>query len=451
MSSVISETRPHRKQAPMVKGLPIVGSLKPMLENPHAFIAKAYKKHGEIFRFKVAHRDYIVLSGVDATRFLAGEGKDYFGVDGFWGKAFEYMQCPHGIVGVDGEIHQHQRNLMKPLLSQAAFKDRVNELAEPVSSIIQNHQSAKLEVGPITRHMISNQIGFNLQGIKPDYDDVVEFIYYFSGVMNVFGLRKWPKLMLKTPRFLKAKKIANDHSKQAIKTAEQKTDAEKKQCPHYLDTILPELRRHPEWYGVGEEEMHGTLPFIAALDTVASTMGFMLKRLLENPELKKRVQAEVDLVFSKGIPDLETLLAMEDLNGLVKETLRLQPTGFGITRTANQNFEYKGYPIKKGQDILLFTTADHLNSQYFPKPRKFDIERYREPRREHKQAVYAPYGKGPHMCLGAGMAEIMMPLNIGLMLYNWQISSACNLSKVKLTFNPAPVLSNNFRIKIKTR
>ena len=177
----------------------------------------------------------------------------------------------------------------------------------------------------------------------------------------------------------------------------------------------------------------------------------MLKRLLENPELKARVQKEVDEQFSKGIPDKETLLSMYDLMGLVRETLRLQPTGFGITRTATQDFTYKGYDIKKGQDILLFTTADHLNADYFPSPHRFDIERYREPRKEHKQAVYAPFGKGPHMCLGAGLAELMLPLNMGLILYHWDIKAACDLKKVKLTFNPAPVLSNNFTIQVQQR
>lgn len=439
------------KTIPIVKGLPILGSVIPMLENPHQFIAKNYKQHGEIFRFKVAHRDYVVLSGVEATRFLTGEGRAYFGMDGFWGKAFEYMECPHGFIGLDGEIHQHQRNIMKPMLNQAAFANRIEGLAEPVESIVKD-TSGIANVGGSARHMISNQVGFNLQGVKPDYKDVEQFIYYFSSIMNVYGLRKWPELMLKTPKFLKAKAVAKNFSRHVIEHADKELNTEKSaSCPHYLDVMLPALREKPEWYGKGEEELHAFLPFVASLDTVASTMGFMLKRLLENPDLMARVQKEVDENFSNGIPDKESLLSMQDLMGLVRETLRLQPTGFGITRTATQDFKYKDYEIKKGQDILLFTTADHLNEAYFPDPKRFDIERYREPRNEHKQAVYAPFGKGPHMCLGAGLAELMLPLNMGLILYHWNLKPACDMKKVKLTFNPAPVLSNNFKISVQQR
>jgi cytochrome P450 len=177
----------------------------------------------------------------------------------------------------------------------------------------------------------------------------------------------------------------------------------------------------------------------------------MIKRILENPDLYQRIQTEVDEVFSKGIPDSETLLAMNDLNGLYRETLRLQPTGFGITRTATKNFVFKGFQVYKGEDVLIYTTAEHRNEQYFPDPLKFDIERYREPRNEHRQAAFAPFAKGPHACLGAGMSELMGPLNMGLILYNWDLKPACDLKKVKMTFNPAPVLSDNFKIKITRR
>ena len=105
MSQTDTPSRP-----PMVKGIPLLGSLRPMVKNPYEFTLKAYQAYGECFRFRVAHRKYVVMAGIDAGRFLAGEGKRYFGVEGFWGKAMEFMKSPHGVTGVDGEIHQYQRD-----------------------------------------------------------------------------------------------------------------------------------------------------------------------------------------------------------------------------------------------------------------------------------------------------------------------------------------------------
>ena len=348
------------------------------------------------------------MAGIDAGRFLAGEGKHYFGVEGFWGKAMEFMQSPHGVTGVDGEIHQYQRDLMKPLLSRKAFKERISDLAEPVEEIIKSQKSEVVEVGPTTRHMISNQLGGALQGYRPKYEDVIEFIYYFSSIMNVYGLRKWPALMLKTPRFLRAEKIAKEHSRKVRAIAEQRSDEDIAEHTQYLDVLLPALKAKPEWFGDGEIEMHALLPFVASLDTVATNMGFLLMRLLKDPPLRDRIQKEVDAVFSRGIPELDILMAMEDLNGLIRETMRLQPVAFGITRTASEDFVFKNFQIYEGEDVLLFTTADHQNPDYFPEPQKFDIERYREPNNQHKQVAFSPFGKGPHACLGVGLGRTQL-------------------------------------------
>lgn len=430
----------------------MIGSLLPLVRNPHEFVQAAYEQYGSVFRFKALHREYVVLAGIKANRFVSGQGKTYFGVDGFWGKAGEYMGCPHMMVAVDGDIHRYQRNAMMPLLSQNAFKDRVDDLAEPVLSVIQKYQRPKsIDIGAVLRQMISNQIGFSLQGHMSSYKTVQHMIYYFGSVMKVYGLRKWPEAMLKTPRFLYAKHITNRHIRKTLELADARTELDKESQRFYLDVMLPAMRQKPEWYSEGDVAVHALLPFVAALDTVASTIGFILYRLLSDPDLKRIVQEEVDTVFNHGIPSLKTLRDMEDLNGLIRETLRLQPTGFGITRSASVDFTFEGINVKRGEDVLVFTTADHRNPEFFPNPRDFDITRYRAPRSEHKQPAYAPFGKGPHSCLGASLAEIMLPLNVGLLLSTCNIRAASNLGRVKLTFNPAPVLSDNFRISLTPR
>lgn len=437
---------------PSVRGLPVVGSLGTLLKNPHAFVQDAYHKYGPVFRFRALHREYVVLAGVTANRFVAGEGKDCFGVEEFWGKAGEYMGCPHMMVAVDGEIHRHQRNAMAPLLGQNAFRERLADLATPVEVIIRRYQSStEVDIGAVLRQMVSNQIGFTLQGHRSSYRTVQQMIYYFGGVMNVYGLRKWPAFMLKTPKFQYAKYVTQQHIRKTLSIAKARSEQQKTAQPLYLDVMLPLMQAKPEWYSSGDIAIHALLPFVAALDTVAATMGFALHRLLREPALQARISKEITPVFGGRLPSLEELRGMEDLNGLVRETLRLQPTGFGITRTATRDFEFEGYQIKQGEDILVFTTADHRNSDYFPQPEQFDIERYRAPRNEHKQPAYAPFGKGPHYCLGASLAEIMLPLNLGLLLNRLSIIPACDLERVKLTFNPAPVLSDRFRVRLRAR
>ena len=84
-------------------------------------------------------------------------------------------------------------------------------------------------------------------------------------------------------------------------------------------------------------------------------------------------------------------------NAPMMETLRLYSIAPAVTRTAAQGFVFAGYRVKKGQNMILASTASHFLPELFPEPHTFDISRYSESRREHKKrGAYAPFGIGTH-------------------------------------------------------
>ena len=56
--------------------------------------------------------------------------------------------------------------------------------------------------------------------------------------------------------------------------------------------------------------------------------------------------------------------------------------------------------------------------KYFSNPNVFDLDRFLEPRNEHKQhkGIYMPFGAGSHVCLGAGIAEVQMAVTVAALL-----------------------------------
>jgi cytochrome P450 len=221
--------------------------------------------------------------------------------------------------------------------------------------------------------------------------------------------------------------------------------------PLYLDTLLKAMDESGFPFTQGDREIHALLPFVLALDTVASTLVFMLERLVRDPAWIPLLMADVEQGFSGGLPTAQTLRELPALNGFARESLRLHPTAFGMGRTAVRDFDFAGFHVRAGERVVVFTTGDHRNDAYFPDPMRFDIHRYEAPRHEHRQMAYAPFGKGPHNCLGAGLTEILLPLNMGLILQHCRIESACNMRKVKMEFKPTPVLSDNFRVRLSPR
>jgi cytochrome P450 len=440
-------------EMPTVPGLPLIGSLLDLVKNPIEFLKQQHAQYGEVFRFHAAHKKFVVLAGVEANRFIASEGRDLFSSRETWGRFLNGLNCPHLFIGVDGDVHQYQRKLFKPQLSKAAFKDKLDLLVGPIEKEILSLQTEEVSVGPFVRSIVCKQIGKALQGVEVSSQQTEEFMRTQNTLLNVYMLGKWPKLFLMSPKFLVAAWHSANFSKQ-IRDSNRKRSEEERLTPTYLDKLEQGQRDHPEWFTEGDMRAQTMLPFIGGVDPVGGTLSFIIYELLKQPSLLKRVQTEVDAAYEKagGFPGLDGLEEMEDVKGLILETMRLYPIAYAMSRSATADFDFGGYRIRKGEELMIFTVANHFKSANFPEPEKFDIERYREPRNENKQgAVYAPFGRGPHTCIAAGLAELQLMVNMVVLLRYVDMSPAVDLAKVRVEFLPGPFMTSNFKIRLRKR
>ncbi len=73
------------------------------------------------------------------------------------------------------------------------------------------------------------------------------------------------------------------------------------------------------------------------------------------------------------------------------------------------------------------------------------IDRYKPPRNEHRSPGYAPYGLGPHTCLGSRWMELQLAVNVLMIVhyFNLEISPA----NFKLRFSPLPSMKPSKKLK----
>ncbi len=159
---------------------------------------------------------------------------------------------------------------------------------------------------------------------------------------------------------------------------------------------------------------------LAGLETVARTNSFMLYALLKNPNALKRVIDEADHAFAQGALSWEILKSMTATQGAAMEALRLY-TGGGFNAIVAKPLTFAGYRLEPGDEVFVAMTVPHFLPELFPQPETFDIDRYRDPRNEHRQrGAYAPFGLGEHTCLGAGIAEIQLMMITATLLHTYQ-------------------------------
>ena len=90
-----------------------------------------------------------------------------------------------------------------------------------------------------------------------------------------------------------------------------------------------------------------------------------------------------------------------------------------------------------------------VDPHIFANPESFDIDRYYEPRNEHRQhGAFAAFGIGDHSCIGAGIAEIQLAVIFATILrdYRWQCSAH---PAIVPALTPAP--NDEFSITLLTR
>ena len=83
----------------------------------------------------------------------------------------------------------------------------------------------------------------------------------------------------------------------------------------------------------------------------------------------------------------------------VEEIVRWATPVMHFRRTATQDTEINGFPIKQNQKVVLFYNSGNRDERVFAEPFKFDVTRTAQP-------TQIGFGAGgPHFCLGANLAR----------------------------------------------
>jgi len=350
---------------------------------------------------------------------------------------------------VEGECHAVQRKLMRPMYTRNAFSKKINVIADTHVNYIKQNHGKDLKFSDFFRRTLSKQLCSALQQYIPTDQEIDDVIYYQLTAENIFGVKKYPEWTIRlNRRYRRAKQNAKNLAKQLITNS-----ATGEKSEYYHQVVSRGQEDNPQWFADGDRRHHALIPMIAGVDTMSATLSSAMYNLLKRPELYARVKEEVDEVLSQVEKiTAEHISKLKLCDAVAKETLRLYPATYAMVKTIVKDFEYQGYHFKKGNDFVFFISASHTDERYFKNANSFDVDRYSETRREHRGAALAPFGKGPHTCLGAGPSDIMLPLNIALLVHHCDFDLTCDMNKIKHDYTtPVLSVSTSFKAKFNER
>ncbi|HRF88401.1 MAG TPA: cytochrome P450 [Pseudomonadales bacterium] len=437
---------------PTAKGLPLIGSLLQLMRNPLTALMVMTQENGSMFFVKILHKKLLVMGGVDVNRFLSEEGKDCIISEEQWKDLRAYWQCPHMLIAMDGQPHIEERRQWKRYISREVAHGEQDKLFDVIRQFMDEHgQESSVSVNPFCRSLITRELSYLFTGeifqLPPDLADSIG--EYLKMLLVVKLNKSLPAFVLRLPFFRRHEKRVQAFGAELLRRARTKLDEDS-----LFSMAIKRVDADPS---LSEAELLPILltPFIAGLDTLASSLTFLLQELLNNPALLTRVRDEIDAACAANngqLPLPENMRTIPALFAACQETLRRYPVAFGTLRHAATDFEYQGKKVAKGQQIMFFTGAPHFDARYFPNPDQFDIDRFLEPRMEQRtRYAFSPYGRGPHICLGAALAESIFLSTTACLLRHYEFSAVEPNKRYPMIFNPGPCLPNRFRMRISRR
>ena len=435
--------------APKVQGIPFIGNSLNLLNDPLAYLVKLYHEYGAVFRIRMGFQDYTVLAGYEANQLLSRDADNNIGSERLFGGFGRDMETDILLVALDGEPHRHMRRVMRESFSKTAIRQNLVKVIDVMEEAMHQWQDGSwIAVLPTIRRIVTNQLGLIALNARADdfFDDIA---VYLKTLMNVHAVKVWPTIMLKRPRFQRAKQRLFEISRQLIQERLNNPPEASGRELDLLDHVLRSTR--PDGTPFTEKDLLALTigPFFAGMDTLSSTLSFFVYALAKHQDVLARVQKELDEKLP-DVGDFQAYRSLEVLHATTLEVLRRYPVTPFTPRTALQNIDFGGFHIPKDTEVMFAQTVTHFLPEYFENPYAFDIERFMHGKKP-APLTFAPFTLGSHTCLGAGLAEIQLMVNIALLVKRFNIELVSPDYVVPIRTMPLPNTGNQFKVRVKRR
>lgn len=441
------------RESPDVPGLPLLGSALAMARDPARFFVDCYRKYGPVFRVRILNRRYTVIAGVEAANFMGTrEGKDCLRSKEFWQGLVDEYGATKVLPGEDGESHRQLRDILRHGYSKESIKGRYNELVKITDGAIGRDwkPGARVPVVEAMQYMVTDQLGTILTGAAP-LEYVKDIRTTILHILNVLVTRQRPKILLQRPKYKRAKARVFELGRRMIADWYAARAGKRPEDHNLIDDIMEAHEKTPDAIPASNLILTLTGPYVAGLDTVANTTAAVVYTVLKHPEVRARVEREVDALFAGGaIQEDDLLKRIPALNGAIMETMRLYPIAVAQMRTATRDFLFEGHRIREGELLYIATCVPHFQAEHFPDPERFDVDRYAKPRAEHlRPGVYSPYGRGPHTCLGKSLAEVQIALTMARLFHRLDLALEPADYTLKTKTAPTPGPATDFKVRVR--
>jgi cytochrome P450 len=405
-----------------------------MIKTPYKLLTDCYKEYGDIFSLKTLSGDFVFVSDLDVIKDIFSKHSKKFNT----GETVLFLEPfvgNHSLLLLDGVEHARHRKLLTPHFHGEKMKMFTDMMYESAHKMVDKWKVGqklmiRQEMQEITlRVIVKSVFGEEMSKRTPEIIETVRGVLQLPTLLTFlpflrFNLGKWSAW----GKFLTWREKID---KLIFEEIDRRRANPRPQPQDVVDMMM--LSQDESGNFMTDKEIRDeclTLLF-AGHETTALSLTWIFIPLLQNPNVLKKLLAEINSVVGDNPITPEMIPKLTYLDATIKESMRVNNLFPIVARKTIEPLELKGYEIPVGATVAPCNMILHHLDSIYPEPLTFRPERFLEESNSHPYS-WLPFGGGNRRCIGMAFA-----------LYEMKIILASILPRIELELIPG----QDFRAK----
>ena len=439
---------------PGPRGLPFLGNIHQLdLTKLHLILERWAAQYGPVYLFRKGSARVVVLSDPKWCDQVLRARPEIFTRDFGIAPVFSEMGSD-GVFSAEGDAWRPQRRLAMLALAQrhlrglypklqtvtTRLKKRWERLADAGAPIDIVDDLKRFTVDVTTLITFGHDVNTVEQG-----DDVIQrkLALVFPAVnRRLFALfPAWRLIRLPRDRRLdRALAELRVWLSELVIAGRARLAAEPERAEkpsNFLEAMV--LARDDKGRPFSDDVIFGNLMtmLLAGEDTTAYELGWAVHQLCDSPELVMELRREADelLGTSDVAGDIETANKLIWAGAVANETMRLRPVGPILMLEAKVETVVGDLLVPEGTRVCVLTRPAACDPDHFVEPQAFRPQRWLGANAgAHDVSAHIPFGSGPRLCPGRGLALLEMKLLLSMLYRNFNVERAGGAEGVRENF-----------------
>ena len=387
------------------------------------------------FRFFLHYYGYLFSHPDDVQHILQDNNRNYTKIPAP-GNVLLQPLVGSGLLTSDGDSWLRQRRLMQPAFHRRRIASFATTMTDAARETLARWQAPAASGEPMDVAEEMTRLTLEIAGKTLFSMDLTreaevvgdaftaastEILAYMAIPFGAYlvNLPWWPGAR----RLRRHVAILDEVVEGIIDERRQQRHAGRRTSDDLLDMLM-DARDEETGEGMSDEQLRDEVMtlMLAGHETTSLALSWTLYLLSQHPDVRRRLEAEVDEVLGGRTPTMADIPDLTYTTMVLEESMRLYPPAYATSRWCVEADEVGGYDVPAGSVVTLSPYVTHRHLDFWEEAERFDPERFQPERKaERPRFAYMPFGGGPRQCIGNRFAMMEATLILALVAQRYRL------------------------------